>query len=79
MGRATIDADGSSPSAPLPLKDTPASDPVQEALTALRAEAAAEIEMPDGTTWTVGEVLDDLDADEALATVVDLCGLKGAS
>lgn len=50
-----------------------------EALTALRAEAAAEVEMPDGTTWTVGEVLDDLDADEALATVIELCGLKGVS
>ncbi|WP_289150269.1 hypothetical protein [uncultured Salipiger sp.] len=45
----------------------------------LEAFASETFELEDGTPMTIREYLDDLDADEALATVVDLCGLKGGA
>jgi len=37
---------------------------------------ALEIEMPDGTTATFREILDDLDADDALVRAIDACSIS---
>lgn len=37
------------------------------------------IPMVDGTTFSTRQVLDDLDQDEALETIIDLCTMKGAA
>lgn len=83
MGRTTELPEGSSPSAPLPDKDSadlapdqaPVADPVAAELQRMREEFAdLSIEI-DGTTLTARDVLDDLDADEAADAVVQACGI----
>lgn len=68
-------------------QDTPSGANIQDdALTKeLRAEIEArnaqdiEIELDDGTTVSARQLLDDLDADEALETVISACGVKGGA
>lgn len=46
----------------------------------LRAEFAdIELEMADGTIIKVDEILDDIEADQELADVLDLCGVQGGA
>lgn len=51
----------------------------EQDMAELRAAADLEVTLEDGTTARVEDFLDDLDADDALATVVDLCGLGGGA
>ncbi|WP_131821801.1 hypothetical protein [Salipiger marinus] len=54
-----------------------AADLDDKALQELQAFAAEEFELESGIRLSVREMLDDIDQDDALATVVDLCGVKG--
>lgn len=52
-------------------------------IRALASEVAGDedlaVALSDGTTFSTRQVLDDLDQDEALETVIDLCRVKGAA
>ncbi|MGY9049822.1 MAG: hypothetical protein ACKVKF_22955, partial [Rhodobacterales bacterium] len=54
-----------------------AAAPDRQIMDELRAFADEGIELDNGTRVSMREFLDDIDADEALETVISLCGVKG--
>ncbi|AZB54429.1 hypothetical protein EBL89_03495 [Cereibacter sphaeroides] len=87
-GRADALPEGSSPSAPPLNENTPSgavsqgdqADEITAAIAAARAEIGdIEIEMPDGTTRSAAELLDDLDADAQADAVLQACAIGGAA
>lgn len=86
IGRSGELPEGSSPSAPLHQKDNPGIAEVQDSTDALRAELEQfvaqngdlEFDLENGLRTTGIEFLDDLDADQQLLDVLNVC-VKGGS